>query len=89
MPSWSRMRTRAIRLAPAPSVWRPRHRRGANRAADGGCRQCHQRRDQRAQARTSDVAPRLRAAIDGEVYPDAYLVPIASEIYLIPKIGGG
>jgi hypothetical protein len=30
-------------------------------------------------------------AIDGEIFQDAYLVPLKpeSEIYLIPKIGGG
>jgi hypothetical protein len=31
------------------------------------------------------------AAIDGEIFQDAYLVPLKpeSKIYLIPKIGGG
>ncbi len=33
----------------------------------------------------------MAVAIDGEIYQDAYLVPLRaeSEIYLIPKIGGG
>ncbi len=33
----------------------------------------------------------MAVAIDGEIYQDAYLAPLApnSEIYLIPKIGGG
>jgi hypothetical protein len=33
----------------------------------------------------------MAVAIDGEIYQDAYLVPLnpESEIYLIPKIGGG
>jgi hypothetical protein len=33
----------------------------------------------------------MAVAIDGEIYQDAYLAPLnpESEIYLIPKIGGG
>jgi hypothetical protein len=33
----------------------------------------------------------MALAIDGEIYHDAYLAPLNpdSEIYLIPKIGGG
>src|SRR5215472_992138 len=33
----------------------------------------------------------MALAIDGEIYQDAYLAPLApdSEIYLVPKIGGG
>jgi sulfur-carrier protein len=33
----------------------------------------------------------MAVAINGEVYQDAYLAPLNpdSEIYLIPKIGGG
>jgi hypothetical protein len=33
----------------------------------------------------------MAVAIDGEIFQDAYLVPLNpdSEIYLIPKIGGG
>jgi sulfur-carrier protein len=33
----------------------------------------------------------MAVAINGEIYQDAYLAPIApdSEVYLIPKIGGG
>jgi sulfur-carrier protein len=33
----------------------------------------------------------MAVAIDGEIYQDAYSAPLAegSEIYLIPKIGGG
>ena len=33
----------------------------------------------------------MAAAIDGEIFQDAYLAPLNpdSEIYLIPKIGGG
>jgi hypothetical protein len=33
----------------------------------------------------------VAVAIDGEIYQDAYLAPFnpESEIYLIPKIGGG
>jgi sulfur-carrier protein len=33
----------------------------------------------------------MAVAIDGEIYQDAYLAPLNpdSEIYLIPKIGGG
>jgi sulfur-carrier protein len=33
----------------------------------------------------------MAVAIDGEIYQDAYLAPLGrdSEIYLIPKIGGG
>jgi hypothetical protein len=33
----------------------------------------------------------MAMAIDGEIYQDAYLAPLGpdSEIYLIPKIGGG
>ena len=33
----------------------------------------------------------MALAIDGEIYQDAYLAPLNpdSEIYLIPKIGGG
>jgi sulfur-carrier protein len=33
----------------------------------------------------------MAVAIDGEIYQDAYLAPLKpdSEIYLIPKIGGG
>ena len=33
----------------------------------------------------------MAVAIDGEIFRDAYLVPLKpeSEIYLIPKIGGG
>jgi molybdopterin synthase sulfur carrier subunit len=33
----------------------------------------------------------MALAIDGEIYQDAYLAPLDpdSEIYLIPKIGGG
>jgi len=33
----------------------------------------------------------MAVAIDGEIFQDAYLVPLRpeSEIYLIPKIGGG
>ena len=37
------------------------------------------------------VARRMAIAIDGEIFQDAYLAPLKpdSEIYLIPKIGGG
>jgi hypothetical protein len=37
------------------------------------------------------VEERMAMAIDGEIYQDAYLAPLGpdSEIYLIPKIGGG
>jgi molybdopterin synthase sulfur carrier subunit len=33
----------------------------------------------------------MAAAIDGEIFQDAYLAPLKpeSEVYLIPKIGGG
>jgi hypothetical protein len=33
----------------------------------------------------------MAVAIDGEIFQDAYLAPLnpGSEIYLIPKIGGG
>jgi sulfur-carrier protein len=33
----------------------------------------------------------MAVAIDGEIYQDAYLAPLGpdSEVYLIPKIGGG
>jgi hypothetical protein len=33
----------------------------------------------------------MAVAIDGEIWQDAYLAPLApdSEVYLIPKIGGG
>ena len=33
----------------------------------------------------------MAVAIDGEIYQDAYLAPLQpdSEVYLIPKIGGG
>jgi sulfur-carrier protein len=33
----------------------------------------------------------MALAIDGEIYQDAYLAPLGpnSEVYLIPKIGGG
>jgi molybdopterin converting factor small subunit len=33
----------------------------------------------------------MAIAIDGEIYQDAYAAPLSpdSEIYLIPKIGGG
>jgi sulfur-carrier protein len=33
----------------------------------------------------------MAVAINGEIYQDAYLAPLApdSEVYLIPKIGGG
>jgi len=33
----------------------------------------------------------MTAAIDGEIFQDAYLAPLnpESEIYLTPKIGGG
>ena len=33
----------------------------------------------------------MAVAIDGEIFQDAHLVPLNpdSEIYLIPKIGGG
>jgi hypothetical protein len=33
----------------------------------------------------------MAVAIDGEIFQDAYLAPLNpdSEIYLIPKIGGG
>jgi len=33
----------------------------------------------------------MAVAIDGEIYQDAYLAPLEpdSEVYLIPKIGGG
>ncbi|MBV9858829.1 MAG: MoaD/ThiS family protein [Alphaproteobacteria bacterium] len=33
----------------------------------------------------------MAIAIDGEIYQDAYLAPLSaeSEVYLIPKIGGG
>jgi hypothetical protein len=33
----------------------------------------------------------MAAAIDGEIFPEAYLAPLnpGSEIYRIPKIGGG
>ena len=33
----------------------------------------------------------MAVAIDGEIFQDAYLAPLKpeSEIYLIPKIGGG
>ena len=33
----------------------------------------------------------MAVAIDGEIFQDAYLAPLSpdSEIYLIPKIGGG
>jgi hypothetical protein len=33
----------------------------------------------------------MAVAIDGEIYQDAYLAPLSpdSEVYLIPKIGGG
>jgi hypothetical protein len=33
----------------------------------------------------------MAVAIDGEIFQDAYLAPLnpESEIYLIPKIGGG
>ena len=33
----------------------------------------------------------MAAAIDGEIFQDAYLAPLRpeSEVYLIPKIGGG
>lgn len=37
------------------------------------------------------VAEVMAVAIDGEIFQDAYLAPLNpdSEIYLIPKIGGG
>jgi len=37
------------------------------------------------------VEERMAMAIDGEIYQDAHLAPLGpdSEIYLIPKIGGG
>jgi hypothetical protein len=33
----------------------------------------------------------MAVAIDGEIWQDAYLAPLGSdsEVYLIPKIGGG
>ena len=37
------------------------------------------------------VEEAMAVSIDGEIFQDAYLAPLApdSEIYLIPKIGGG
>jgi len=37
------------------------------------------------------VSRRMAVAIDGEIHQDAWLSPIGpdSEVYLIPKIGGG
>ena len=39
----------------------------------------------------SQIEESLAVAIDGEIFQDAYLAPLnpESEIYLIPKIGGG
>jgi sulfur-carrier protein len=37
------------------------------------------------------IERRMAIAIDGEIHQDAYAAPLseASEVYLIPKIGGG
>jgi molybdopterin synthase sulfur carrier subunit len=47
--------------------------------------------DQRFPGLGHQIDERMAVAIDGEIYQDAYLVPLRpeSEIYLIPKIGGG
>jgi molybdopterin converting factor small subunit len=38
-----------------------------------------------------EIEESMAVAIDGEIFQDAYLAPLNpdSEIYLIPKIGGG
>lgn len=40
---------------------------------------------------TQAVAPRMAAAIDGEIHHDDLATPIgaASEVFLLPRIGGG
>ena len=47
--------------------------------------------DQRYPGLGTQVEESMAVAIDGEIYQDAYSVKLKpdSEIYLIPKIGGG
>jgi sulfur-carrier protein len=47
--------------------------------------------DRRYPGLGQQVEEGMAVAIDGEIFQDAYLAPLApdSEIYLIPKIGGG
>ena len=47
--------------------------------------------DQRFPGLGRQVEEGMAVAIDGEIFQDAYLAPLnpESEIYLIPKIGGG
>ena len=47
--------------------------------------------DRRYPGLGKQVEEGMAVAIDGEIYQDAYLAPLQpdSEVYLIPKIGGG
>ena len=47
--------------------------------------------DQRFPGLGHQVEEGMAVAIDGEIWQDAYLAPLGpdSEVYLIPKIGGG
>jgi molybdopterin synthase sulfur carrier subunit len=47
--------------------------------------------DRRYPGLDRQIEESMAVAIDGEIFQDAYLVPLKpeSEIYLIPKIGGG
>ena len=47
--------------------------------------------DRRSRGLGRQIEESMAVAINGEIYQDAYLAPLNpdSEIYLIPKIGGG
>ncbi len=47
--------------------------------------------DRRLSGLGRQIEESMAVAIDGEIFQDAYLAPFNpdSEIYLIPKIGGG
>ena len=47
--------------------------------------------DRRFPGLGEQIEESMAVAVDGEIYQDAYQVPLqpGSEIYLIPKIGGG
>jgi len=44
--------------------------------------------DRRHPGLDRQIEESMAVPIDGEIFQDAYLVPLKPEIYLIPKIGG-
>src|SRR6266478_6282466 len=87
----------ASRLGPAKAAWRRQrlaHRLrpdlGADRRRNNFPRMVLEL-DRRYPGLGRQIEESVAVAIDGEIFQDAYLVPLKpeSEIYLIPKIGGG